>query len=120
MINLTEIEEKARLEGVSINLILKEYIHFFVLEYLFRSGHFSHLVFQGGTALRFAYAGVRYSEDLDFVLNRKNKQFLASLTKKMGHLTTHIDKFLPFAKDIQLRIQKNTPNFKRFILLQKK
>lgn len=116
MINLAEIEEKARTEGVSVNLILKEYIHFFVLEYLFKSGYFSHLVFQGGTALRFAYGGVRYSEDLDFVLSRKNMRFLNILKKEIMHLTTYLDKVLPFTRDIQLRIQKDTPAFKRFIL----
>lgn len=116
MINLDKIVEKAAVEGVSANLVLKEYIHFFILEYLFRSGYFSHLVFQGGTALRFAYGGVMYSEDLDFVLNRKNKQFLNSLTKGLNRLTIYLDRLLPFVRNTQLRIQKNTPDFKRFIL----
>ncbi len=116
MVELDKIKKRARLEAVGINLILKEYIHFFVLEYLFKSGYFSHLVFQGGTALRFAYGGVRYSEDLDFVLRRKDNEFLNSLIKGMNHLPAHIDRLLPFTKKIQLKIQKNTPDFKRFTL----
>jgi len=116
MVDLDKLKEKAQSEAVGINLVLKEYIHFLVLEYLFKSGHFSHLVFQGGTTLRFAYGGIRYSEDLDFVLRQKDNKFLDSLIKGMNHLPGHIDKFLPFARNVQLKIQKDTSEFKRFIL----
>lgn len=117
MVNLEKIKEKARAEGVGIDLILKEYIHFFILEFLFKSGYFSRLVFQGGTALRLVYQGVRYSEDLDFVLTRKNTQFLNSLTKEMKNLVNYLDKLLPFARNIQLKTQKDTVEFKRFNLI---
>ena len=52
MINPQEIKKEAEIQGVTANLIFKEYVHQVVLEYLFRKGFFSHLVFQGGTADR--------------------------------------------------------------------
>lgn len=117
MVNLEKIKEKARAEGAGIDLILKEYIHFFILEFLFKSGYFTKLVFQGGTALRFSYGGIRYSEDLDFVLTRKMPQFLDYLTKEMSNLASYLDKLLPFARNIQLKTQKDTAEFKRFNLI---
>lgn len=117
MVNLDKIKEKSRIEGVGVNLILKEYIHFFILEFLFKAGYFSRLVFQCGTALRLVYQGVRYSEDLDFVLVRRNTQFLNSVTKEMKNLVNYLDKLLPFVRNIQLKTQKDTAEFKRFNLI---
>lgn len=117
MINPQEIKKEAETQGVTTNLIFKEYVHRVVLEYLFRKGLFSHLVFQGGTALRFVYKGVRYSEDLDFVLRRKNASFFNHLNENLKSLPSYIDKFIPFAKNPQLKNQKDTANFKRFRLI---
>ncbi len=117
MINPQEIKKEAETQGVTTNLIFKEYAHRVVLEYLFRKGLFSHLVFQGGTALRLAYKGVRYSEDLDFVLKRKNVSFFNHLNENLKSLPSYIDKFIPFVKNPRLKIQKDTTNFKRFTLI---
>lgn len=116
MITLDKIKEKAINDRVGVNLVLKEYIHFLILDYLFRNDFFSHIVFQGGTALRFAYKGVRYSEDLDFVLKENDSAFFDKITKKLGHLCYYVDEFIPFAKNIRLKAQKNSPTIKRFIL----
>lgn len=118
MISIDKIKKKAEQEGVSANFVFKEYLHFLVLEYLFEKGCFSNLVFQGGTALRFVYKGVRYSEDLDFVLKEKDSHFLEGLFEGcLKQLPTYIDKFIPFARGVQLKIQKDTPTFKRLNLI---
>jgi len=52
--------------------IEKELLHMLILESLFKTNLFKDIVFQGGTALRLCYMGKRYSEDLDFVMRRKN------------------------------------------------
>ncbi len=117
MINVEGIKQKAETQGVSVNLIFKEYVHWVILEYIFKKGLFSYLVFQGGTALRFAYKGVRYSEDLDFVLKRKNAHFFSHLTESLKSLPSYIDKFIPFAKNPQLKVQKDTLSFKRISLI---
>jgi len=117
MINVEKIKREAESQKVSASLVFKEYVHWLILEYLFRKGLFSHLVFQGGTAIRFVYKGVRYSEDLDFVLRKKNTHFFYRLTENLKSLPSYVDKFIPFARNPQLEVQKNTPNFKRFSLV---
>lgn len=52
------------------NTIMKEVLHYDILESLEKSKLFDILVFQGGTALRLLYDNLRYSEDLDFVLKQ--------------------------------------------------
>lgn len=55
--------------------IFKEIMHYEILESLFSLQEIQNtLVFQGGTALRLCYNNDRYSEDLDFVIN-KNTNF---------------------------------------------
>jgi hypothetical protein len=54
-------------EGVNI---VREYLQARILGSLQRSGAMVPLAFQGGTALRFLYSLRRYSEDLDFALER--------------------------------------------------
>lgn len=120
MITWNGITEKARSEGVSPFLILKEFLHLLILDFLFREGAFSFLVFQGGTALRIAYQGVRYSEDLDFVLSQApDPASFDVLSKMLQGLPSYLDKFLPFAKKAALRTQRETKGFIRFYLVLK-
>ena len=53
----------------------REYLQARVLELLQRSGAMIPLAFHGGTALRFLHAIPRYSEDLDFALERSPDQY---------------------------------------------
>jgi predicted nucleotidyltransferase component of viral defense system len=50
--------------------LMREYLQARILEGLQRAGAMIHLAFQGGTALRFLYSIPRYSEDLDFTLEK--------------------------------------------------
>ncbi len=61
----------AGLDPLSGRNLLREYLQARVLEGLQRAGAMSSLAFQGGTALRFLYGLPRYSEDLDFALERR-------------------------------------------------
>ena len=56
--------------GRKLNL-LREYVQAFVLRSLSESEAFSQLSFVGGTALRFLFGVPRFSEDLDFSLERQ-------------------------------------------------
>lgn len=51
--------------------VAREYLQARILGALQRAGAMIPLAFHGGTALRFLYASARYSEDLDFALERE-------------------------------------------------
>lgn len=55
--------------------LAREYLQARILESLQRSGAMIPLAFQGGTALRFLYNIARFSEDLDFALERPDANY---------------------------------------------
>lgn len=55
--------------------IVREYLQMRILQSLQRAGAMIPLAFLGGTALRFLYQMPRYSEDLDFALERQPEQY---------------------------------------------
>lgn len=55
--------------------ITREYLQARILEQLQFQGGMIHLAFQGGTALRFLFELPRFSEDLDFTLERQSGDF---------------------------------------------
>lgn len=117
MKEIDQLAQKAKDEGVSLHLIFKEEMHLLVLDYLFKEGAFSHLVFQGGTALRIIYQGVRYSEDLDFVLREKRSSFFKQLPKVLKGLPSFLDKLIPASKRIGLKVQKESAQLTRCTLV---
>ncbi|MBV7336754.1 nucleotidyl transferase AbiEii/AbiGii toxin family protein [Chloroflexi bacterium TSY] len=55
--------------------IVREYMQMRILQSMQRSGATIPLAFHGGTSLRFLYGLPRYSEDLDFALERQREQY---------------------------------------------
>ena len=55
--------------------VTREYLQARILGGLQRAGAMIPLAFHGGTALRFLYSSARYSEDLDFALERPASQY---------------------------------------------
>jgi hypothetical protein len=55
--------------------VAREYLQARILGMLQRAGALIPLAFHGGTALRFLYAASRYSEDLDFALERAPERY---------------------------------------------
>ena len=80
--NIITEKLKERLNNVDINSRediedeLREITQEFVLAGLSESDIFSMASFQGGTALRLLYKTKRYSEDLDFVLDKADANFV--------------------------------------------
>ena len=70
--------------------VAREYLQARILGALQRAQAFLALAFHGGTALRFLYASGRYSEDLDFALERPSGRydFRASLQAIRAELTS--------------------------------
>jgi len=114
--DLRRLQQQAQAQGVHLHLVLKEWIHLLALECLSRKGAFPRLVFQGGTALRLAYQGLRYSEDLDFVLKEGEKAFFSRLPEYLEHLPSALAPYPIVGGPIRLKEQKGTPTFRRFTL----
>jgi predicted nucleotidyltransferase component of viral defense system len=55
--------------------LAREYLQALILQSLQRAGAMTMLAFHGGTALRFIYSLPRYSEDLDFALERSSERY---------------------------------------------
>ncbi len=64
--------EKSPLAAINL---AREYLQALILQSLQRSGVMTMLAFHGGTALRFLYSLPRYSEDLDFALERPSEHY---------------------------------------------
>ncbi len=114
--DIEEIQRKAEEGKVSIELIFKEYLHAIILDFFFKKNIFNLIVFQGGTAIRFFYKGVRYSEDLDFVLKNKSSS-LEILDEKIKEISSFVERNIPFVKKSELKIQKQSSLLKRYILI---
>ncbi len=82
MLDLTQIESfyPELLRPFKRNL-LREYLHYKILEVIFSSRFAEKLVFMGGTAIHIAYGLPRFSEDLDFDNIGLDKAGFESLTK---------------------------------------
>jgi hypothetical protein len=65
----------SRPEGVDGANTLREYLQSRVLGQMQEAGAFVPLAFMGGTALRFLFRVARFSEDLDFTLERGRESF---------------------------------------------
>lgn len=55
--------------------LTREYLQALILQSLQRTGAMTAIAFHGGTALRFLYSLPRYSEDLDFALERNSEVY---------------------------------------------
>ncbi len=116
MNDINKIKRIAQRDNVNLALVFKEHVQLLILEYLFRKGLFSSLVFQGGTALRLAYQGVRYSEDLDFVLTKKDPAQFKAVGVQLQALASHVKKHLPMISQARLKTQKTTETLQRYTL----
>jgi hypothetical protein len=66
--------------------LAREYLQALILQSLQRAGAMTALAFHGGTALRFLYSLPRFSEDLDFALERNTSQYdFQSYLKTIQH-----------------------------------
>ena len=74
MMHLSEIKELSEeLEIAPLNII-REQLEIEILDNFSRSELSERVIFYGGTAIRLAYGGQRFSEDLDFIFERTIKQ----------------------------------------------
>ncbi len=68
LIPLVSAKQHERVPNEVIKNMVKEYVQYPVLEYVYGSREFQRLVFYGGSCVRICYDGPRLSEDLDFTV----------------------------------------------------
>jgi len=98
--------------GLQARNKLREYLQALFLSALHRQGAMIPLAFHGGTALRFIYQLPRYSEDLDFTLERKEDEFRLDKILKTAQRFFHQQ---GFETTIKFNLKKTVQNaFFRF------
>jgi predicted nucleotidyltransferase component of viral defense system len=85
--------------------LLKEYLQFFVLDYVYSSDKYNELIFYGGSALAQCYELPRLSEDLDFVDIKKTIDI-----EKLGD-----DLKIYFEKELELVSDKKIQKFRIYL-----
>ena len=65
-----------------------EALQLILLDNLYAQSGSEHLIFQGGTALRWVYGGMRFSEDLDFVTQLSGKEIKKILSQLFRRVQT--------------------------------
>ncbi|MFH0807624.1 MAG: nucleotidyl transferase AbiEii/AbiGii toxin family protein [Elusimicrobiota bacterium] len=71
---IKSIVNKKKSPGDNLNHV-REYIQAYFLYVIYRKKYYQDMVFTGGTALRFIHQIRRFSEDIDFSLSSRAKQF---------------------------------------------
>ena len=84
----TDVEEQQAIREISQEVVLAS---------LGRSDFFKHALFQGGTCLRIFYGLNRFSEDLDFILQKPNVDF--DLRPYQQHIR---DELIAYGYDIEI------------------
>ena len=72
---ITQIKRESRLDNQQLFNIIREYIQVLILKAIYQSSYGKGLSFIGGTCLRICYGLKRFSEDLDFNLDKKIKGY---------------------------------------------
>ena len=102
---LLELVRAAPTPGMGLNLA-REYLQARILGMLQHAGAMIPLAFHGGTALRFLYTMPRYSEDLDFALERPAtpydfRAYLRSIERELSAEGYHVEVRVADAKTVQ-------------------
>jgi len=93
--------------------LIREYLQARILQSLQRAGAMQSLAFHGGTALRFLYGIPRYSEDLDFALERSpNAYDFRTYLRQIEH------DFLAEAYTLDFKVNDKPVVHKAFIRFQ--
>lgn len=110
---LISVAQKNNTSKGVINNLIKEYLQYYVLNYIYSNKYGKELIFTGGTCLRICYGLNRLSEDLDFDSNKKIDK--KQLTQD---LITYFKSSLGY-KNIEANISgKNEKIYLKFPLLQ--
>ena len=108
-------ERKKDTPNFLIKNILKEYLQFPVLNFIYNNKKYKNLIFTGGSCLRVCFDLPRMSEDLDFDLKKSD---WANFNIK--ELATDVQKYFKkdFLFDVQVKTQGNRRIYLKFPILK--
>ena len=93
-----------------------EALQLLLLDNLYAQSESRHIIFQGGTALRWIYGGMRFSEDLDFVTSLSAEEIDKILTKTLKKMRSAcIAQFGPGISEQKIKSRRKTSTQLLFI-----
>lgn len=95
--------------------IMREYLQAYILKILHEEGFFRSNAFVGGTALRFLYGLPRFSEDLDFSLEKKENNSFIEILKKVKQELTLAGYEISVSYQSEKTVQKGAVKFERLM-----
>jgi len=112
ILEMKKIVENSKGEASFINIRnrLKEYLHYFVLDFIYNS-EFKNMVFYGGSCLRIVYDLPRMSIDLDFEADKET-----DFNKLKKSLEKHFSVTLKLKDKFYIRGEKKGKNVNRIFL----
>jgi len=109
-------EQKKGTPNFLIRNILKEYLQFPVLSFIYNSKKYKNMIFTGGSCLRICFDLPRMSEDLDFDLKKTDwKRF--KIQKLADDLRAYFQKEMLF--EMQVKVQGGKRIYLKFPILKK-
>lgn len=107
---------------INESVILREYIQLLILDKMYSFKESKKIFFKGGTCIHLAYGGQRFSEDLDFTVNMKEKDFLNFISKPFKELEKENnfiikEKKSKLGKDFLLKYKNDLVNGDVFVKL---
>jgi hypothetical protein len=100
--------------ALPLDQLIREELQRLILRYLSERGFFVRGVFQGGTAIRLVYGGIRFSEGIDFVLRPGRTIAALDLPGMLEGLPSFLRREVPFADRPSLKQQEAEPMFARY------
>ncbi len=87
MITKDQIYSLAKKNKINQTVILREYFQLLFLNEIYSQNQSKNIFFKGGTSLHLIYKSPRFSEDLDFTVQIKEKEFLKFIQKILLELS---------------------------------
>jgi len=104
MLHLEEIKKISDNIGIAPLNIVREHFEIEILNVLSKSELSEKIIFYGGTAIRLAYGGPRFSEDLDFIFDNQYKK----APKELEAILTSVSKSNPGVIVEEIYDKRNT------------
>lgn len=108
-------EQKRNTPNFVIRNILKEYLQYPVLSFIYNSQEYKNMIFAGGSCLRICFGLPRMSEELDFDLKKDDwKKF--DIQKLANAIQKYLEK--DFLLNVKVKIQGNERIYLKFPILK--